>query len=319
MLKRVTFLFLICSNVLSSQNFAFVDNLVVKYPKYKTPEQLAERISKDYDKELHQVRAAYVWLTVNFRYDLEQYRAGRKIIEFQYTTEVDKQNKLKEIQNKIVIDAFRKRSGVCEEYAQSLKKICDLLNIESEVVKGNVRNSPRDIGRPRGDTNHAWNVVKIDNRWIIIDPTWASGYVMNGRWTKRLSDYYFDIPEESIGRTHFPDSKKWQILWDVRSKIDYYNQPIYHEYFLRNNLSFKKNITGTLQAKWGQKIPLEIKGLSNTAEVYIGFGNERYSKKPIITKSDFGNTLLIPAPQGSTEMFVFINKNLSSIFKVVVR
>ncbi len=142
---------------------------------------------------------------------------------------------------------------------------------------------------------------------------------MNGRWKKNYTDYYFDIPYSLIGKTHFPADRKWQIIWNVRSKEKYYNQPIYYEAFLRRNLQFKKNIMGTIVVKRGNKIPLEIKGLSINDKIVIGFANDKYSKLPTVSKSEFGDQLLIEAPRSNTQMFLFIDDRLASIFKVLTR
>lgn len=84
--------------------------------------------------------------------------------------------------------------------------VSDLLNIESEIVNGNVRISPQEIGKYKKNTNHAWNVIKIDNKWITIDATWAAGFVINGKWERKFSEYFFNIPLSKINKTHFPDS-----------------------------------------------------------------------------------------------------------------
>ena len=141
-------------------------------------------ISKDFKDDASRVRAAFRWLTHNIRYDLEEYFEPRKVIEFRYGTEEERLQKLQEIKDKIVKEAFLTKMGVCEEYAQSFKKLMDLMNIEATVVKGYVRNSAYDIGRVPQTTNHAWNAVKIDNRWILLDATWAAGYLYNGKWVK---------------------------------------------------------------------------------------------------------------------------------------
>ncbi len=170
-MKQLCILFLFASIVIDAQNFTSVDAKVQSYPKFRSPEQLANRIQKDFISDLDKTRAAFKWLTNNISYSLRLAQKGRRAIEFQYFNEAERDRKLQQIKDNLVKNAFIKRIGVCEEYAQSLKKLCDLMGIESQVLKGNVRNSALEIGRASTTTNHAWNIVKINNNWIIIDAT----------------------------------------------------------------------------------------------------------------------------------------------------
>ena len=315
-MKRLCLFFFFISLTTQSQDFSRVDNLVNTYPKFRSPEKLAARIQKDFSSDIDKTRAAFKWLTNNISYSLRLAQSGRRSIEYKFYSEQERISKLQAIKDKIVNDAFVNRIGVCEEYAQSLTKLCDLMGIESQVLKGNVRNSSNEIGRNTNTTNHAWNVVKIDNQWKIIDATWASGYSMNGKWVRDFSSYYFDIPINEVGKTHFPNDKKWQILWNVRSKSNYYRQPIYQTYFLERGFSYPKNTSGFLSAKRSGKISLEIKGLNLTDRVFVAYGNEKYSKRTQLTPTEFGKKFTINSPSENTELYVFVNGKLSSIFKV---
>lgn len=317
-MKRLLLLFFFVCTLVRAQDFTQVDAVVDTYPKYRTPSTLATRIQKDFKSDANRTRAAFRWLSKNITYSLAMAQKGRRSIEFKYANEQERLQQLQAIKDQIVKEAFQNRTGVCEEFAQSLKKLCDLMDIPSEVVKGNVRNSATVINRPLATTNHAWNVVNINNRWQIMDPTWASGYAMNGRWNREFSEYYFDIPLKQVGKTHFPDSKKWQLLWNVRSKFKYYAQPIYYDRFLQRGLSFPKNISGTLATRTGGTVALDIKGLSSKDRLVVGYGNEQYSKRTTQQISDFGTQVRFPAPSRNTELYLFLNDRLAAIFKVVV-
>lgn len=317
-MKRLLLLFsLIVFQTISAQSFDKVDAKVSTYPRYSNVEDLAKQIQKDFTSDIYKVRAAFKWLTNNISYSLDNSYQKNRSIRFRYANEAERLQKVQEIKDKIVSDAFKNKRGVCEEYAQSLKKLCDLMQIECEVLKGNIRNSPLSIGKPETTTNHAWNIVKINNKWIIIDATWAAGYVLNNKWEKSFREYYFDIPAKLIGKTHFPVNRKWQILWSIDNKKDFYNQPIYTDAFLSKELSFSKSTPGIIQVKKGKLIELEIKGLTEKESIFYVFKNDQYAKKPQIKKS--GNSLLtIPAPTTHTELYLFVNNELAVSFKVKV-
>ena len=61
--------------------------------------------------------------------------------------------------DKLVADTFRNKTGVCEEYARSFKKICDLLEIKAAVITGSVRTDSNEIGNVTAEASHAWNAV----------------------------------------------------------------------------------------------------------------------------------------------------------------
>ena len=160
-MKKLLFLFLLSSFAVSSQEFAHVDNVVKNYPKYRSPKQLADRISKDFSSDLDKVRASFMWLTNNISYSLDYYFHNQRTISFTYRSEREREIQLQKIRDKIVNDAFISKSGVCEEYAQSLKKLCDLMNIESILLKGYVRNNASEIAKTPEGTNHVWNLSLI--------------------------------------------------------------------------------------------------------------------------------------------------------------
>jgi transglutaminase/protease-like cytokinesis protein 3 len=75
---------------------------------------------------------------------------------------------------------------VCEGYAKSFKYILDDLGIPCVIVCGVGQNSNGEI------ENHAWNYVKLKDKWYAVDCTWddpiiiGSGYVSESVYTKNF-------------------------------------------------------------------------------------------------------------------------------------
>ena len=140
-MKQLLFFFLLIPICAFSQNFKNVDNTVLRYPPFSKVEDLVHQIEQDFASDTDKTRAAFFWLTKNIRYNLKElYNPKQRSYRFSYASETEKVNKLQAIKDKLVADTFKNKIGVCEEYAQSFKKICDLLNIEAKVIKGYVRN-----------------------------------------------------------------------------------------------------------------------------------------------------------------------------------
>lgn len=310
--------FFICSGIVA-QDFQNVDNIVMSYPRYTTPQQLANRISRDFKDDASKVRATFRWLTHNIRYDLEEYYQPKKVIKFRYSTEEERLEKLQAIKDKIVKDAFLTKMGVCEEYAQAFKKVSDLLGIEAQVLKGYVRNSALDIGRVPPSTNHAWNSVKINNKWILLDATWAAGYVYNGKWVKDYNEYFFAVDPKKISLTHYPDDRKWLIALNYDSLQDFYNQPIYSQGFLRKEVEVISPVKGTIEVSRSKKVVLKFKNLPPTDRLFYNYRGQRYSKRPEISYDGSTATVSIENPGRVTELYLFLNRSLALEYKISVR
>jgi uncharacterized protein (TIGR03000 family) len=43
-------------------------------------------------------------------------------------------------------------------------------------------------------TAHAWNAVKLDGEWHLVDATWGAGGIKDKQFVKKFKDYYFLAP-----------------------------------------------------------------------------------------------------------------------------
>ena len=318
-MKKILFFFFLIHVSTQSQDFTTVDAVVENYPRFSKVEDLASKIAKDFTSNKDKVRAAFVWLAKNIRYNLDEYHGlTRQTISFSYSTEEDKKQKLQEIKDNIVAKTFLTKQGVCEEYAQSFTKICDLLGIESEVIKGYVRNDASEIGEIPNSTNHAWNGVKLHNKWIILDVTWAAGYAYNGRWVRAFNNYFYTIPKEKIFNTHFPDKKIWALHFGSMSLNEFYNQPIYGNSFLSSKTELISPKKGIINVESLENIELKFKNLFENSLIFYAFRGERLAQKPIIKKENNTSILTIKNPKRNTELVLYINKEDALHFKINV-
>lgn len=317
MMKQLTLLFLfLCINIYS-QNFEKVDTKVRNYPRFSKVENLANQIKKDFSSDEDKVRAAFIWLTKNIRYNLKiLYNPKKRSYSFSYSSEQEKLQKQQAVMDKLVAATFRNKTGVCEEYAQSFKKICDLLNIEATVISGNVRNDANDIGKVTDDTNHAWNAVKLNNKWQILDATWAAGHEYNRRWIRAYNEYFYNIPKDKIFKTHFPEDRVWVLRFGRMSKEEFYKQPIYTNTFLGLNSNLISPQTGIISLKSSENIVLKFKNLDTSALISYLFKGEKYAQKPVISSENNITTLTIKNPKRNTDLVLFINKKDALHFKI---
>ena len=316
MIKKIFALFFLITIATQGQNFKNVDNMVLTYPKFSKVEDLTSRIKKDFTNDEEKVRAAFFWLAKNIRYDLKEfYNPTVRNYSFSYISEAEKLEKMQALKDQIINVAFKTKKGVCEEYAQSFKKICDLLDIKAAVIKGYVRSNSNEIGKPERNSNHAWNAVKLNNKWLILDATWAAGYEFNGKWVKKFNNYFYNIPKEKIFKTHFPEESIWVLRFGRITLEDFYKQPIYGEQLLASKAELISPKNGIITIEKGKNIELKFKNLEAASLVIYNFKGNRYAKKPLIKTEGNITTLSIVNPTANSELYVYIKGENALIFK----
>lgn len=80
--------------------------------------------------------------------------------------------------------------GVCECYAKSFKLIADQLELETIMATGMAQSNDGSSG------GHAWNFVKLDEKWYGMDVTWNDGSVgefnKNGKYFLKGKSFLSD-------------------------------------------------------------------------------------------------------------------------------
>lgn len=86
-----------------------------------------------------------------------------------------------------------KGTGVCEGYAKAMKRLLDAVGIETIVAIGEAKDGEEWIG-------HAWNIIKIEEQYYQLDPTWDDPITSDGKDVLRHS--YFNITDKQISKDH---------------------------------------------------------------------------------------------------------------------
>ena len=140
----------------------------------------------------------YHWIRLNIEYDTQSYEDMRneKITWKEYQERQDE------------YDVYETRKAVCAGYANLYKWFLEELEVESEIISGHIRDDRNNyIDLNEDDAfRHAWNAVKLNGEWILVDTTWGSGQ------DEENSEYYYNIRPEWLINTHFPTESEWQLL-----------------------------------------------------------------------------------------------------------
>ncbi|MDQ8011934.1 MAG: transglutaminase domain-containing protein [Flavobacterium nitrogenifigens] len=271
--KKIALIFLLLNSIFINFTFAQkiseVDKIVAKYPKsFDSTEKLADRIEKDFDSDYDRARAIYSWIAFNIRYDYNAYLNPPRTQGFSYSSEAEKQRKIKQLNDNLIQKAFKSKKAVCEGFTALYQHLASLMGIKCEIIRGDSKISVRDIGRKTTSSNHAWNMVLIDKKWRLLDVTWGQGYYdsSKGRMVNDFNPAYFDTDPDYFFAKHFPDSGSY--LGNRLSKEDFLNGPLIYNTTIEKDYKIKSPDSGIIEARNGDKITVEIKNLSKSNQVF---------------------------------------------------
>ncbi len=90
--------------------------------------------------------------------------------------------------------------AVCGGYAKAFKYLCEKMGIECAVVTGNTDRIE--------DNYHAWNLVKLYDKYYWVDSTWGDGKIcLDDNQEESFANYnYFLVSDKDFLVNHFPDN-----------------------------------------------------------------------------------------------------------------
>lgn len=172
--------------------FAKIDKYARNTPKEaeESIETLAEHLGKVASTDLEKARVIYVWLTKNISYDDDGYNSGN-------------------CGDTSAEGLLNTRKSVCDGFSSLYLTLGSVMGLEIKKVVGYAKGYSYSIGSKFRESNHAWNIIKINNEWRVFDATWGEGYGENidGKLvsTKTFNNYWFNVsPYEAIF-SHYPE------------------------------------------------------------------------------------------------------------------
>mgnify|MGYP000684047895 CR=1 FL=1 len=150
----------------------------------------------------------YYWIGSNIKYDyksLKEKDDGTITLE-EYSNRQDE------------FEVYKNRKGVCAGYAYLFKWFLDWVDIETVVIIGHIRDDRNHyVELSENDFRHAWNAVKLNNKWLLVDSTWGTSN------EESESEFYFDIKPEFSIISHYPENSEWQLLKEPLSLEEFNN------------------------------------------------------------------------------------------------
>ncbi|MDM8546179.1 transglutaminase domain-containing protein [Candidatus Venteria ishoeyi] len=208
-------------DVLRRKTYNQIDQHARKTPESaeKTLKNLAVYLTQPATNEFEKARAIYVWITHNITYNTADLHSG-------YFTNLSAE---KVLQN---------QQTICEGYANLFQMLGNYAGLETRKITGYSKGYS-DLLKviSSSDSNHAWNAIKIQGNWYLIDSTWGAGYV-DGKNTfvRKFNEHYFLASPKEFIYTHFPENSHWQLLEKKLTFEEYTNLVYLRPAFFDNNL-----------------------------------------------------------------------------------
>jgi transglutaminase/protease-like cytokinesis protein 3 len=158
--------------------FASLDKYAKETPaKYSQDNAtLAQYLEKPAKNDLEKARLIYSWIATHIRYDDDAFNTEK------YSDET-------------AGSVLFRRKAVCEGFSSLYEELGLLMGLEVEKIHGYAKGYGYQPGYKFSDINHAWNAVKINDTWKLIDVTWGSSESeatsKGAKSTMRFDPYWF--------------------------------------------------------------------------------------------------------------------------------
>jgi hypothetical protein len=218
----------------TTQNYSYeeIDRYALNAPASaeSSVESLAAYLIEPAKNDREKARAIFRWITENIDYNVEVlFKAGNGATNSE--------------------DVLKSRKSACNGYSDLFLSLAREAGLQAERISGYGKGYGYMPGTNfRGPANHAWNAVKINGSWYLMDSTWGAGYVSGGgKYVRRFDDHFFMTPPNQFIFDHFPEDASWQLMDEPVSKQEFENWVFLEAEFFNLGLKLgQKN--GTISA-----------------------------------------------------------------------
>jgi len=248
-------------------NYNNIDKYAINTPTSAeaSVESLASYLVAPARNEREKARSIFRWVTENIDYDVLGFFTG----SFDDTSSKD---------------VLKSRKSVCSGYSDIFSSLARSAGLEVARIAGYGKAYGYLPGENlSGPSNHAWNAVKINGSWYLIDCTWGAGYIDgNKKYVRKFDDYYFMTPQSEFIYGHFPEDSRWQLLEQPLSKSEFEKQAFLKPEFFKYGLKLGDHLEGTIRADNGVNISIFA-----PKDVRLMAGMERIGKKVSAKLGDY--------------------------------
>jgi hypothetical protein len=192
---------------------AVIDRAVAVMPRPDNVKELISTLKARWISEPDRARATYAWVAHNIEYDTDAFFRGT-------ATSTDAKG------------TFESGKSVCEGYSDLFTEIAKGLGLEVQSIKGWAKGYGYRQGTPFEGTNHAWNAVKVNGHWQLMDATWAAGAIEGRKFKRDYTAAWYDMDPQLFILHHLPEKSVSTLLDTSPSMSDYLHAPYLENWHL---------------------------------------------------------------------------------------
>lgn len=196
------------------------------------------------------VKAIHDWICDNIAYDVDMYFSGKP-------SRQDYESVLK------------KKKALCSGYTNLMTQMCSLAGIEAIGIEGYSKGFGY-TGQLGNGPDHAWNAVRMNAKWQLIDVTWDAGYVDYKTFIKKYSTEWLNRTPAQFSFSHLPQKEEYQYLTVPKSREDFVREPYIPGIFFEYGLALGKEVpayTNELSAARNFDFKLTKQGVAVSAYI----------------------------------------------------
>ena len=234
-----------------SESLAQIDRLA-KELNYSgsSVRELATLLEQKTSTEAEKARIIYAWIAQHITYDVAAFN------------DAISNNNYPDVN---VTKVLRDRTTICSGYSNLYQALAEAMNLESAIVTGYAKGAtpPED---PRfQNVNHAWNSVRIDDAWYLLDATFGAGSIRDGKFAAKYNPYYFATPPQEFINKHYPEDPGWQLLAEKYTRSSFDNLPSISTHFY--NLGLKTVSHHNYYITATNRIDIQLKAPENVVAI----------------------------------------------------
>ena len=300
-IKRLLFFFIIafqCNAQVSDFNhidFNKADRIALecKNEILNNLPNLAFKLTSELNTDVEKFRAIYIWVCSNISNDYKLFtKNNRKRNKFKDDSlQLLKWNNL--VNKTIYKSLLKEKKTICTGYTYLVKELSLLANLNCEVIQGFGRTSSTDIENFT-NPNHSWNAVKLNNKWYLCDPTWASGLIdfESHIFKFQYNDGYFLTNPKLFAKNHYPANQKWLLLDETLTFKEFLEVPIMYgnAYSKLEQHYYPSKFKNSIRPKEKVAFKYKLQEQINTNDVRLvvnnGFSDRKIKPETVTLEND---------------------------------
>ncbi len=268
------------SKILQQDDFTRIDNVGASLDYQGTSvQELARKLKTYASTDLEKARLIYAWITHHIAYDWAGYLS----------------NNYGDVSAQAVLMS---RKGVCSGYANLYRELAQNMGLQAEVIEGYSKGYGYVVGNSTG-VNHAWNGVKINGTWYLLDSTWGAGYINNNQFVKHFNPYYFATPPSQFIYDHLPIVPHWQLLSQPYSREQFENLPDVSSTFFEYGLNLLSHLNHTISVNSQAEILLTVPD-NVVILADLSVNNQKIENYTLIQKGQNQAKIYVSTPSSGT-------------------